>query len=84
MMGVVAMATVPTMAFLGGFGTWEILLVLSVILLFFGASRIPELARSLGKGVDEFKKGIQGGSGESRMRIEGQERIDDKDMTDPD
>ena len=43
---------------LGGIGTWEILLIFLVILLMFGAKRIPEIARGIGKGVTEFKKGI--------------------------
>lgn len=42
-------------AFLGGLGGWEILLIMLVILIFFGAKRIPELARGLGKGIREFK-----------------------------
>ena len=36
-------------------GGWEILLIMLVILIFFGAKRIPELARGLGKGIREFK-----------------------------
>ncbi len=36
-------------------GPWEIVLILLVILLLFGAKRLPELARSLGKGITEFK-----------------------------
>ena len=44
---------------LGGIGTWEILLIFLVILLMFGAKRIPEIARGIGKGVTEFKKGIR-------------------------
>jgi TatA/E family protein of Tat protein translocase len=38
-------------------GWQEILLVLVVILLLFGAKKLPELARSLGKSLGEFKKG---------------------------
>ena len=41
-----------------GLGTQEIILILLVILIFFGAKKIPELARGLGKGVSEFKKGM--------------------------
>lgn len=39
-------------------GATELLILMSIILLFFGAKRIPELARSLGKGTREFRKGI--------------------------
>ncbi len=37
-------------------GIWEILLVLSVALIIFGPSKLPELGRSIGKGLKEFKK----------------------------
>lgn len=39
-------------------GTGEIIIILVVVLLLFGAKRIPELARSLGKGVHSFKEGL--------------------------
>jgi sec-independent protein translocase protein TatA len=35
----------------------ELIILLTIILLFFGAKRIPELARSLGKGTREFRRG---------------------------
>jgi sec-independent protein translocase protein TatA len=38
-------------------GATELIILLSIILLFFGAKRIPELARSLGRGKREFHKG---------------------------
>jgi sec-independent protein translocase protein TatA len=37
-------------------GTWEIIFTLFVVLLLFGGKRLPELARSLGQGIREFKK----------------------------
>jgi sec-independent protein translocase protein TatA len=40
----------------GGIGVPEVMIVLLVILLFFGAKRIPELARGIGQGINEFKK----------------------------
>jgi len=39
-------------------GWQEILLILLIALLLFGAKKIPELARGLGKGIREFKKGL--------------------------
>ena len=40
----------------GAFGPWEVMLVFLVVLLLFGAKRIPEIAQGLGKGIREFKK----------------------------
>ena len=38
------------------FGTWQAIVILIVVILLFGAKRIPDLAGSLGKGLKEFKK----------------------------
>jgi sec-independent protein translocase protein TatA len=43
-----------------GISWGHILIILLIVLLLFGANRIPELARSFGKGVREFKKGLEG------------------------
>jgi sec-independent protein translocase protein TatA len=45
--------------FLGGIGMQEILLIGLVILIFFGANKIPEFMRGIGKGVREFKDGVK-------------------------
>lgn len=45
-----------------GMGGKEILIVLVVVLLLFGSSKIPSLARSLGKSINEFKKGREEGA----------------------
>ena len=42
-----------------GMGHYEIIIVLVVILLVFGAKRIPEMAQGLGKGIKEFKKALR-------------------------
>ncbi|UCG91906.1 MAG: twin-arginine translocase TatA/TatE family subunit [candidate division WOR-3 bacterium] len=40
-------------------GWQEILLILLIALLLFGAKKIPDLAKSLGKGIKEFRKGLK-------------------------
>ena len=37
-------------------GGWEIVLILAVVLILFGAKKVPELAKGLGQGIKEFKK----------------------------
>lgn len=40
----------------GNLGTGEIILILLIVLIFFGAKKIPDLAQGLGKGLREFRK----------------------------
>ena len=42
-----------------GLGYQELLIILVIVLVLFGANRLPELAKSLGKSVKEFKKGVE-------------------------
>ena len=46
-----------TLAFFN-LGPWEILLILVVVLILFGAKRLPELARGLGQGINEFRDAV--------------------------
>ena len=41
-----------------GLGSQELLVILVIVLVLFGANRLPQLARSLGSSLKEFKKGI--------------------------
>jgi sec-independent protein translocase protein TatA len=41
---------------MGNIGTTELILILLVVLVFFGSKKIPELAQGIGKGIREFKK----------------------------
>ena len=44
----------------GVLGGYEIILILAVIVLLFGAKKLPELAKGLGQGIKEFKKSASG------------------------
>ena len=45
---------------MGSLGGWEILIILGVLVVLFGAKRLPEMGRSLGKGMREFKDSVTG------------------------
>ena len=57
----------------GSFGGTDLIIALVIILLLFGAKRIPELAKGLGSGVREFRKGSRGD-----YEVEEEEKKDDK------
>ncbi len=50
-------------------GTGELLAILCVVLLLFGGKKLPEFAKSLGKGIREFKKACQGVEDEPEEKI---------------
>ena len=47
-----------TPLFIGGIGMQDVLLIVLVVLLFFGGKKIPELMKGIGKGVRSFKEGM--------------------------
>jgi sec-independent protein translocase protein TatA len=51
-----------------GLGTWELLIVLAIVVLLFGATRLPQLGKALGDTVRNFKKGA-----EDPEEVEGQQ-----------
>jgi TatA/E family protein of Tat protein translocase len=57
-------------AFIEGIGGPELMMIMFIILLLFGANRLPELARGLGKSVREFKKAASGVEEEVRRAME--------------
>lgn len=48
-----------TLVFLGGIGMQEILLIGLIVFVFFGAKKVPDFMKGLGKGVKEFKEGVK-------------------------
>jgi sec-independent protein translocase protein TatA len=56
---------------MGGFGMGEILLILGILLLLFGAKKIPELMRGMGKGIKEFTDAKDAPSSTERERTTG-------------
>lgn len=53
---------------LGSVGPTELIIILTIVLLLFGAKKIPELARGLGTGVREFKRGTSGAADNDEVR----------------
>lgn len=49
-------------------GAMEVVVILLVVLLLFGAKRLPEMGRALGEGIREFKKSLKDGSGDSESK----------------
>ena len=56
----ILMADSLTLIFLWGIGTPELLILFAIILLVFGGRKLPGLARSIGSGINEFKRGLSG------------------------
>ena len=56
-------------------GVPELLLVLFLVLLLFGGKRLPELARSLGKALSEFRKGVKDASTEIEVSAKEEDKL---------
>ena len=57
-------------------GFWQILIIVAIIAILFGAKKIPELARSIGKAKGEFKKGLAEGEEEDKAPKRAEEAHD--------
>ena len=57
-------------------GPWEILLVLIVVLVLFGAKRLPELARGLGLGINEFRDAVDSSKKEIMDAVDSEQTIE--------
>lgn len=56
MMTTINADVIPHVMFIGGIGGWELFIIFLIVLLLFGAKRLPEIAKSMGKAINEFKK----------------------------
>ncbi len=62
-------------------GTWEIIVIVLVVLLLFGGKKIPELMHGVGKGVKSFKDGMNGLEGPSDPKgLNGNQQSDPKGL----
>ena len=57
-------------------GPWEILLVLIVVLVLFGTKRLPELARGLGLGINEFRDAVDSSKKEIMDAVDSEQSIE--------
>jgi sec-independent protein translocase protein TatA len=61
---------IPGIPSLGGV---ELLILLAIVLLFFGAKRLPQLARAIGGGVRELREGLAGADNEDEVQVRDRE-----------
>jgi sec-independent protein translocase protein TatA len=57
----------------------ELVIILVVILVLFGAKRIPDLAKGIGQGIKEFKKGIKEGDDDDKPSVNDKQKEDKKE-----
>ena len=65
-------------------GGWEMVVIALVILLLFGATKLPELARGLGQGIKEFKGAVDGAKDElkdAQDAMESEGNTEDKETS---
>ena len=59
----------------GNVGVWEVILILAILLLVFGAKRLPEIGSALGKGIREFKSSVREIEGELKAPLEDKPKV---------
>lgn len=55
---------------MGGLGMWELLVILMIVVVIFGASRLPQLGKGLGEGIRNFKQSLKSGEDEAEENTE--------------
>ena len=59
-----------TLLLLPTLGPMELLVILGIVVILFGSTRIPQLGKGLGEGIRNFKKGLKGGDEEEPRQFE--------------
>ena len=67
----------------GWIGPWELVILLIVVLLVFGPKRLPEMGRSLGRGMREFKSSITGSGDDDKVEPKAELPVGTQDTTAP-
>lgn len=65
---------------IGGLGVWELLIILGILLLIFGPSRLGDLGSSLGKGIKGFRKSMKDDEIDVTPEKDNKNRIQDTDL----
>ncbi len=65
---------------IGGLGVWELLIILGILLLIFGPSRLGDLGSSLGKGLKGFRKSIKDDEIDVTPEKDNSKKIQDTDL----
>ncbi|MEX0999627.1 MAG: twin-arginine translocase TatA/TatE family subunit [Thermodesulfobacteriota bacterium] len=65
---------------IGGLGVWELLIILGILLLIFGPSRLGDLGSSLGKGIKGFRKSIKDDEIDVTPEKDNSKKIPDTDL----
>jgi len=65
---------------IGGLGVWELLIILGILLLIFGPSRLGDLGSSLGKGIKGFRKSIKDDEIDVTPEKDSSKRIEDTEL----
>ena len=66
---------------MGSFSIWHWLVVLVIVLLLFGAGKIPKLMGDMAKGVTAFKKGLKDGEEEGAKPVDGAAQVTEQGVT---
>lgn len=61
-----------------GLGAWEIGLILVIVLILFGAGKLPKVMKDMGKGVKSFKEGVNNADEDEKNQAPEQAKVEDK------